>query len=42
MGFETSETDWRKLVHRDDIDLIDIACPNDMLKSPLPPQKPAR
>jgi predicted dehydrogenase len=31
-GFETSETDWRKLVHRDDIDLIDIACPNDMHK----------
>src|SRR5436190_6546867 len=31
-GFETGETDWRKLVHRDDIDLIDIACPNDMHK----------
>jgi len=31
-GFETSETDWRKLVHRDDIDLIDIACPNDIHK----------
>lgn len=31
-GFETSETDWRKLVDRDDIDLIDIACPNDMHK----------
>jgi len=31
-GFETSETDWRKLVRRDDIDLIDIACPNDMHK----------
>jgi predicted dehydrogenase len=31
-GFETSETDWRKLVNRDDIDLIDIACPNDMHK----------
>jgi predicted dehydrogenase len=31
-GFETSETDWRKLINRDDIDLIDIACPNDMHK----------
>jgi predicted dehydrogenase len=29
-GFESSETDWRKLINRDDIDLIDIACPNDM------------
>jgi predicted dehydrogenase len=31
-GFESSETDWRKLVNRDDIDLVDIACPNDMHK----------
>jgi predicted dehydrogenase len=31
-GFESSETDWRKLIDRDDIDLIDIACPNDMHK----------
>jgi predicted dehydrogenase len=31
-GFESSETDWRKLINRDDIDLIDIACPNDMHK----------
>jgi predicted dehydrogenase len=31
-GFESSETDWRKLIHRDDIDLVDIACPNDMHK----------
>lgn len=31
-GFESSETDWRKLVNRKDIDLIDIACPNDMHK----------
>jgi predicted dehydrogenase len=29
-GYETWETDWRKLIARDDIDLIDIACPNDM------------
>jgi predicted dehydrogenase len=28
-GFESFETDWRKLVDRDDIDLIDIASPND-------------
>src|SRR5438128_8831887 len=29
-GYESSETDWRKLIARADIDLIDIACPNDM------------
>jgi predicted dehydrogenase len=28
-GFESAETDWRKLVGRRDIDLIDIASPND-------------
>src|SRR5919109_245196 len=28
-GFESAETDWRKLVDRKDIDLIDIASPND-------------
>ena len=28
-GFRSHETDWRKLVGRDDIDLIDIASPND-------------
>src|SRR5256714_394464 len=31
-GYETCETEWRKLIARDDIDLIDIACPNDMHK----------
>jgi myo-inositol 2-dehydrogenase/D-chiro-inositol 1-dehydrogenase len=31
-GYESHETDWRKLIARDDIDLIDIACPNDMHK----------
>ena len=31
-GYQSSETDWRKLVAREDIDLIDIACPNDMHK----------
>ncbi|HEX4119953.1 MAG TPA: Gfo/Idh/MocA family oxidoreductase [Verrucomicrobiae bacterium] len=28
-GFESFETDWRKLIARPDIDLIDIAAPND-------------
>ena len=28
-GYESFETDWRKLVDRKDIDLIDIASPND-------------
>jgi myo-inositol 2-dehydrogenase/D-chiro-inositol 1-dehydrogenase len=28
-GYESIETDWRKLVERDDIDLVDVASPND-------------
>src|SRR5260370_6245539 len=28
-GYQSHETDWRKLVSRPDIDLIDIASPND-------------
>ena len=28
-GYDSIETDWRKLVERPDIDLIDIASPND-------------
>ena len=28
-GYESVETDWRKLIARDDIDLIDIATPNN-------------
>ncbi len=28
-GYESIETDWRKLIDRKDIDLIDIASPND-------------
>src|SRR5438034_1176965 len=28
-GWETVETDWRRLVERDDIDAIDIASPNN-------------
>ena len=29
-GYESYETDWRKLVARKDIDVIDIAAPNDV------------
>jgi predicted dehydrogenase len=29
-GYEGWETDWNKLIARTDIDVIDIACPNDM------------
>jgi predicted dehydrogenase len=29
-GFESTETDWRKLVERKDIDLIDICTPNNV------------
>lgn len=28
-GYDSAETDWRKLVARPDIDLVDIASPND-------------
>ncbi len=28
-GYESAETDWRRLIERSDIDLIDIATPND-------------
>ncbi len=28
-GFRSHETEWRRLIERDDIDLIDIASPND-------------
>src|SRR5262249_56161054 len=28
-GYESIETDWQKLVERKDIDVIDIASPND-------------
>ncbi|CAM4381373.1 Gfo/Idh/MocA family oxidoreductase [Paenibacillus alkaliterrae] len=31
-GWESSETDWKKLVARDDIDLIDINAPSDAHK----------
>lgn len=29
-GYESTETDWRKIVERDDIDLIDVCVPNHM------------
>ncbi len=29
-GYQSTETDWRKLIDRKDIDLIDIAAPNNM------------
>jgi len=28
-GYESTETDWRQMIARDDIDIIDIATPND-------------
>ena len=31
-GYESVETDWRALIERDDIDVIDIGCPNDSHK----------
>jgi predicted dehydrogenase len=31
-GYESTETDWRKLIERKDIDVIDIAASNDMHK----------
>lgn len=30
LGFSSYETDWRKLIERDDIDVIDIVTPNQM------------
>src|SRR3982751_5772461 len=29
-GYESTETDWRKLVERKDIDVIDICTPNNL------------
>ena len=29
-GYETTETDWRKIVERKDIDAVDICVPNDL------------
>ena len=29
-GYQSIETDWKKLIARDDIDVIDIATPNNL------------
>ena len=29
-GYESVESDWRALIARDDIDVIDIGCPNHL------------
>ena len=29
-GYQSVETDWRKLIARDDIDLVDICVPNNL------------
>src|SRR5207249_2413356 len=29
-GYKSIETDWKKLIERDDIDIIDIATPNNL------------
>jgi len=29
-GYESVETDWRKLLERDDIDVVDICTPNNL------------
>ena len=29
-GYKSVETDWRKLIARDDIDVIDVATPNNL------------
>ena len=31
-GYESTETDWRKLLERDDIDAVDICVPNNLHK----------
>ena len=31
-GYESTETDWRKLIARDDIDAVDICVPNNLHK----------
>jgi len=31
-GYESFETDWRKVIERDDIDLVDICLPNNLHK----------
>jgi len=31
-GYQSCETDWQALIDRPDIDIVDIACPNDLHK----------
>src|SRR6516165_6004605 len=31
-GYESTETDWRKLVERRDVDVIDVCTPNNLHK----------
>ena len=31
-GYESVETDWRKLIERDDIDAVDVCVPNNLHK----------
>src|SRR3954462_2565884 len=31
-GYESVETDWRRVIERKDIDLVDICVPNDLHK----------
>lgn len=31
-GYESAETDWRKVIERGDVDLVDICTPNDLHK----------
>jgi predicted dehydrogenase len=32
VGYDSVETDWRRLMARDDIDLVDVRVPNRMHK----------
>src|SRR5579871_6703886 len=31
-GYESTETDWKKIISRDDIDAVDICTPNDFMR----------
>jgi len=43
VGFESVETDWKKLIARKDIDLVDICAPNNVHKEiAIAAAKPAR
>ena len=38
-GFESVETDWRRLLDREDIDIVDICLPNNMHAEPMEPRQ---